>query len=194
MPRRKRNDKPIVIDLFAGAGGLSLGAARAGFNVACAVEIDKHALETHKRNFPLTHHIDADISALSGRSLLRQSGIRKGQVDGLIGGPPCQGFSVMGHQSLDDARNSLFGTFFRLVNEIHPRFFIAENVPGLLCSRFDEIRQQAFSIVQDKYIMMEPFIVTANEYGAPTIRKRVFLLVTRRSVSNPLLQSTSLRN
>src|ERR1035437_3037569 len=95
------SDRPSVIDLFAGAGGLSLGASRAGFRVAVSVEFDPQALETHKKNFPGTKHLDADISTLKGKDLLVFSGLKKGTLSGLIGGPPCQGFSWMGKR--DDA-------------------------------------------------------------------------------------------
>ena len=88
---------PTVIDLFAGAGGLSLGAIRAGFNVVAAVELDSHALNSHITNFPHTIHIQRDIQSLSGEELLSLSGIEKNQLVGIIGGPPCQGFSSIGH-------------------------------------------------------------------------------------------------
>ena len=79
---------PNIIDLFAGAGGLSLGAARAGFNVSAAVEIDTHAIESHRTNFPHTVHIQRDIMTLNGQELLRLAGIRQEELTGIIGGPP----------------------------------------------------------------------------------------------------------
>ncbi len=100
---------PNVIDLFAGAGGLSLGAARAGFKVAAAVENDEHAHDTHRKNFPSTKHSDADVSKLSGDRLLEIARLKKGALDGLIGGPPCQGFSTMGER-----RASNFAVAFSL--------------------------------------------------------------------------------
>jgi DNA (cytosine-5)-methyltransferase 1 len=132
--------RPNVIDLFAGVGGLSLGAARAGFNVAAAVEIDKHAVSAHRRNFPKSKHIDQDIGLMSAQELLSKVGISARQLDGLIGGPPCQGFSTMGRRVEDDPRNSLFTKFFQLVAELRPAFYLAENVPGILAERNDEIR------------------------------------------------------
>jgi DNA (cytosine-5)-methyltransferase 1 len=170
----QQNSNPIVIDLFAGAGGLSLGAARAGFKIVGAVEIDKHALNTHKNNFPQTIHLPLDISKLTGRKLLQSLNLHKNQLDGLIGGPPCQGFSTMGRMASDDSRSKLFGSFFRLVKEIHPRFFLAENVLGLLNQRFDHIREQAFDFVRNDYVLLPPLVVPAHEYGAPTSRTRVF--------------------
>src|SRR5438093_12367899 len=99
--------RPKVIDVFAGVGGLSLGAARAGFNVALAVEFDKHALAAHKKNFPKVKHLAEDIGKLDGGKLLNDAGIEAAKLDGLIGGPPCQGFSVIGHRRLADPRNNL---------------------------------------------------------------------------------------
>lgn len=167
---------PKVIDLFAGAGGLSLGAARAGFDIAAAVEIDEYALETHGKNFPRTRHLDRDVSKLTGESLLEAAGLKSGELDGLIGGPPCQGFSYMGKRNVEDDRNNLFFHFFRLVNEIFPAFFLAENVPGILSPKYDPIREKAFALVRDKYRLLEPIEVKANEYGAPTTRTRIFFI------------------
>src|SRR5262245_36112731 len=109
-----------VIDLYAGAGGLSLGAARAGFKVAAAIETDKHAIEVHEKNFAGTKHSDRDVATLGGGELLKFAGLRKGELSGLIGGPPCQGFSEIGERNADDDRNELFLHFFRLVHETRP--------------------------------------------------------------------------
>lgn len=165
---------PKIIDLFAGAGGLSLGAARAGFNVSAAVELDPFAVETHKRNFPNSRHIAQDVATLTGDSLLIASGLMPGELDGLIGGPPCQGFSVMGKRQVDDSRNDLFGHFFRLVTEMRPSFFLAENVPGILNKQYDSIRNNAFAKLAHQYVVLPPIPVSANHYGAPTTRTRIF--------------------
>lgn len=175
MPIEK-SYSPTVIDLFSGAGGLSLGASRAGFVVKCAIEIDDKAIETHQKNFPHVTHLKQDISTFEGKDVLESVGLCKGHIDGLIGGPPCQGFSTIGRQNLDDPRSSLFNHFFRLVNEIRPKFFLAENVPGILNPRFDNIRSEAFSHIQNDYVILPPIVIKANEYGAPTIRTRVFFI------------------
>lgn len=167
---------PKIIDLFAGAGGLSLGAARAGFCVSAAVELDPFAFDTHTRNFPNSVHLNIDVSKLTGAELLALSGLRKGEIDGLVGGPPCQGFSTMGKRDIEDIRNNLFGHFFRLVQETQPAFFLAENVPGILDSQYDEIREDAFSKIKDGYILLPPMKIKANLYGAPTTRTRIFFI------------------
>src|SRR3954462_7915222 len=104
-----------VVDLYGGAGGLSLGAARAGFSVYCAVENDPHAAATHRRNFPRTLHLEEDVAQLTGERLRAKLGWRKGELAGIIGGPPCQGFSCIGKNQTSDPRNRLFIDFFRIV-------------------------------------------------------------------------------
>lgn len=165
-----------IIDLFAGAGGLSLGAARAGFKLKAAVEKDLTAAYTHKLNFPQCTHLDEDVGGLNGTDLLSKAGVEKGGLSGLIGGPPCQGFSIMGRQEKGDRRNDLFTHFFRLVKETGPSFFVAENVPGVLDADYDDLRKEAFAKVEDDYVLLEPFFVKASDYGVPTIRKRVFFI------------------
>lgn len=164
-----------VIDLFAGAGGLSLGAARAGFNVSAAVEIDPHAMNSHRTNFPNTVHIQRDIMTLTGAELLQLAGIQQHDLVGIIGGPPCQGFSSIGHGDVNDIRNKLFIKFFELIEELQPAFFLAENVPGIMNPKYDSIRNEAFRHIRN-YQMLDPICVRANEYGAPTIRTRYFFI------------------
>ena len=164
-----------VIDLFAGAGGLSLGAARAGFNISAAVEIESHAIESHKVNFPNSVHIQKDIMKLSGEELLNLAGITQHELTGIIGGPPCQGFSSIGHGDVGDIRNRLFVKFFELIEELQPAFFVAENVPGIMKPKYDSIRNEALEHVAN-YHMLEPICVKANEYGAPTTRTRYFFI------------------
>lgn len=170
---------PTVIDLFAGAGGLSLGASRAGFNVGAAIEIDGHAMETHRQNFPNTVHIQEDITTLSGAMILQRSNIRQADLIGVIGGPPCQGFSSIGHGDVNDERNKLFIKFFEIVSDLQPVFFVAENVPGIMKEKYAEIRAAAFNHIP-KYTILPPISVNASEYGAPTTRTRYFFIGFRQ--------------
>jgi DNA (cytosine-5)-methyltransferase 1 len=164
-----------VIDLFAGVGGLSLGASRAGFKVALAVEKDARIAAGHKLNFPNSRHAEADVAKLTGRALMDLAGVAAGQVDGLIGGPPCQGFSPIGKKDINDKRNELFVKFFSLVREVQPRFFLAENVPGILGKPHDELRKSTSGFL-NKYEVLPPIKVTASDFGAPTSRTRVFFI------------------
>ena len=164
--------KPTVIDLFAGVGGLSLGACRAGFDLRLAVEKDTHAAAAHACNFPNACHSKADISLMQGSDLLKAAGLEQGELTGLIGGPPCQGFSTMGHRQVGDSRNHLFKKFFSLVQQTRPKFFLAENVPGIMNECYGAIRDDAFSELSG-YTMLPPFRVCAADYGAATSRTRV---------------------
>lgn len=165
-----------AIDLFCGAGGLSLGAARAGFTMAAGVELDKNAMATHQLNFPKSKHLQLDIGRLTGQELLDHAGVAFGDLAGLIGGPPCQGFSSIGRGDPKDIRNGLFGHFMRLVHETQPLFFVAENVPGILHAKNDQVRKAALAKIPDFYQVLPPVEVQANLYGAPTIRKRIFFI------------------
>ncbi len=167
---------PTIIDLFAGAGGLSLGAARAGFDVSCAVELDPFAFSTHRNNFPNSAHLNSDVSTLTGPDLIAAAGLKAGGLDGLIGGPPCQGFSFIGRREILDSRNDMFSHFFRLVAETRPAFYVAENVPGILDSRYDEVRARAFQRLPKNYVSIAPIEVKASQYGAPTTRTRIFFI------------------
>jgi DNA (cytosine-5)-methyltransferase 1 len=169
-------NNPVVIDLFSGVGGLSLGASRAGFHVAGAFEIDKYAIATHSINFPHANHVQADIGSLTGKEILELSGLKQGMLDGLIGGPPCQGFSTMGKRDDTDPRNQLFYHFFRLIKETKPKFFIAENVPGILTEKYKVHVQTALDLVRKDYTLLDPIKVKADRYGAPTTRTRIFFI------------------
>ena len=124
-----------VIDLFAGVGGLSTGFRKAGFNIVLANEIDKSIAESYKKNHKETIMINDDIKNI----LLELTKINK-KIDVIVGGPPCQGFSMAGarirekksSQFLDDPRNYLFRNYFQVVQKIDPKFFVMENVPGML--------------------------------------------------------------
>lgn len=177
MKRRKSNLKrPKLVDLFSGAGGLSLGAARAGFDIYTSVELDSESMAAHRANFPQTIHLEKDISELTGQELMSALDLRNDDLAGIIGGPPCQGFSCIGRNDLQDPRNKLFGDFFRIVGEALPKFFLAENVPGIMNDRNIEVRKKAFRYVEDKYVLLLPMTLAAHKYGAPTMRTRVFFL------------------
>lgn len=169
------DDLPEVVDLFSGVGGLSLGAARAGFRVALAVDNDAKALRAHALNFPKSHHLEGDVRALNGAELLDVAGREPGQVCGVLGGPPCQGFSRIGRRAPGDRRNELFHTFFRQVSEIRPQFYVAENVPGILDPEYDDVRRDALRQVAE-YEQLAPLALRASDFGAATSRDRVFFI------------------
>lgn len=163
-----------MVDLFCGVGGLSLGAARAGFTIRGAVDHERAALGMHGTNFPNTKHVCKDIAGLTGESIRRWFGVDA--ATGMIGSPPCQGFSTMGKGNPEDVRNDLFVDFFRIVAETKPKFFLAENVPGMMREKYSAVRQHALSLVKPHYDVMQPMKLAAHHYGAPTTRRRVFFV------------------
>jgi DNA (cytosine-5)-methyltransferase 1 len=163
-----------LIDLYSGIGGLGLGAVRAGFCLALSVDKDPILSKTHKVNFPAASQLESDVSTLSGSDLLKAANLRPGELSGIIGGSPCQGFSRIGKRDQADQRNQLFLHFFRLVSELRPYFYLAENVQGILDSKNEPIVSQALSLVPKDYVVIEPFELNAADFGAATDRKRVF--------------------
>src|SRR3569833_3160037 len=123
--------RPIGVDLFAGAGGMSLGFEQSGFDVLTAVELDPVHCATYEFNIPFSSVLCASVAEITGVELRRNSPIGDADVDVVFGGPPCQGFSHIGRRSLDDPRNTLIRHFMRLVVELQPKYFVMENVRGL---------------------------------------------------------------
>ncbi len=116
------------IELFAGSGGLGTGFHKAGFNIISANDIWDSAGKTFIANHPNTKYIVEDISKITGEDLLKDTGFLKVDIDVIIGGPPCQGFSTLGNRFIDDPRNKLFKEYVRIVNDIQPKVFVMENV------------------------------------------------------------------
>ena len=167
-----------VIDCFCGAGGLSLGFEQAGFKVEYAFDIDEPSINTYKKN-PEHHHGPAfvrDIYKVSKESIEQDLGHELGEIDVVIGGPPCQGFSVQRRGDNVDPRNQLVLEYVRLLKDIRPKFFIMENVGGILSVRgqpyvkalFEDMGAAGYSIQQKK--------LTASDYGVPQDRKRVIIV------------------
>jgi DNA (cytosine-5)-methyltransferase 1 len=173
-----------IIDLFSGVGGLSLGAVHSGLDLVGAVELDKIASETHQINFPNVNHLTADVSELKGIRLLKT--FNQSEIYGLIGGPPCQGFSSIGKRDINDPRNQLFIHFFRLVSETKPVFFLAENVKGILHSKYKTIVNKAFNYVEKDYSMLPPIELNAKDLGVPTSRTRIFFIGVRKDIKHSL--------
>jgi DNA (cytosine-5)-methyltransferase 1 len=188
------NERPSVIDLFAGVGGLSLGAARAGFRVAAAVELDKRAADAHHVNFPTTKHLIRDVATLKGEELLRETNIGSPGLQGLIGGPPCQGFSIIGRNIADDPRNAMVLHFCRLVAETNPAFFLFENVPGILQDRFSSVIDEAMGRIPRRYTLLHPLRVNARDCGVATNRVRIFFFGYDSSRLAPLTENVFLRS
>jgi len=181
------NDRPLGIDLFAGAGGMSLGFEQAGFDIAAAVEIDPIHAAVHHFNFPLTTAIARSVVGLSGDDVRTASGIGRRSIDVVFGGPPCQGFSLMGQRMLDDPRNLLVKEFVRLVEELKPKTFVFENVKGLTIGKHRVFLETLILTFDEAgYRVQVPWrVLNAKDYGVPQDRERLFLLGARRGVTLP---------
>ena len=127
--------KPLAISLFAGAGGCSLGFKRAGYNILYALDINENAVETYRYNFSDTQCEMGDIMSCDFEKLLKNLKLKTGELDILIGGPPCQGFSTAGMRFGDDPRNGLLKHYVNALAILRPKWFIMENVEGLLTAK-----------------------------------------------------------
>lgn len=179
--------RPIAVDLFSGAGGLSLGFEQAGFDVLAAVEVDPIHAATHKFNFPYCTVIPRSIRSLSAADIREASGIGGRAVDLVFGGPPCQGFSLIGQRALDDPRNSLVRDFVRIVAELSPTYFMFENVKGLTLGQHRQFLRELVAEFEARgYRVMIPWrVLNAAHYGVPQDRERLFLLGARQGVFLP---------
>ncbi len=179
--------RPIGIDLFAGAGGLSLGFEQAGFDVAAAVEIDPVHCAVHKYNFPKTAVIPHPIETLSGKDIAQAAGIGGRRVDCVFGGAPCQGFSLIGHRVLDDPRNRLVREFVRIVAELDARTFVFENVKGLTVGRhrafLDELVEEFSEVGYDVRVPWR--VLNAGNFAVPQHRERLILLGAQKGEALP---------
>ena len=173
-----KKKRPVAIDLFCGAGGMSLGFEQAGFDVAAAVDNDPIHINTYSSNFPDSVPIIADIEKIGAREILSEVGLKKGDVHVLIGGPPCQGFSLIGKRRPDDRRNGCVFQFARMVREMSPLYFVLENVEGMLFGETSEIiRSFVRRVKRAGYDIVEPIrSLDASVYGVPQKRKRVFII------------------
>lgn len=173
-----------VIDLFAGAGGLSNGFIKAGFNVIAAVEYDNQIAETYSKNHTNTRTIIADLREMTTNQLLDFAGVYPHDVDIIIGGPPCQGFSQAGKRLVDDPRNQLFREFIRVLKDIQPSFFVMENVTNLMLMKKGKIKQEIISEFEQAGYTVDARILFAADYGVPQTRKRAVFLGNKYGVPN----------
>lgn len=178
--------RPIAIDLFAGAGGLALGFEQAGFDIVAAVEFDPIHAAIHELNFPQTKVICGDMNDVTGKQIRAAAGLN-GEIDVIVGGPPCQGFSLIGHRVLEDPRNSLVFHFLRIVKELKPRMFVMENVPGMATGAHCDLLHELIEQFQEiGYQVRLPYrTLNARSYGVPQDRERLFMLGARKGEKCP---------
>ena len=201
MPGSPSTQPPVrrrltAVELFCGAGGMALGFERAGFDVLAAIDLDPVHLAAHEHNFPLCQAICDDISRLSPHPILvaaRAGWSRRypgaafpGSVDCVFGGPSCQGFSVIGRRDPTDRRNVLVHEFARIVVALRPRWFVLENVPGLVSPAYKDVLSKLLAdLAAGGYRVAEPWLLNASDYNVPQDRKRVFIVGARRDQPLP---------
>lgn len=169
-----------VISLFSGCGGLDLGFEKAGFNISVANEFDSTIYETFKINHPNTHLIEGDIRKVKKEDILAYL---TGEVVGIIGGPPCQSWSEAGSlRGINDARGQLFFDYIRILKEFKPKFFLAENVRGMLANRHNEAVQSILNLFDEAGYDVTLTLVNAKDYGVAEERKRVFYVGFRKDL------------
>lgn len=167
-----------VIDLFCGAGGLSYGFESAGFNVLLGIDNDAKALETFELNHKGAKTICGDITQISYKKHIAPL-LNGKRVDVIIGGPPCQGFSLSGPRNFNDPRNKLYLSYIRLVEEIQPQAFVIENVPGLVALFNGEVKDNIIETFEKMGYEVKYKILCSADYGVPQNRKRVVFVGTK---------------
>lgn len=175
-----KNERYNVVDLFSGAGGLSRGFMDAGFNILLGVDFDDAALNTFKYNHGDAEVLKLDLYNHENIEVISDFLVKKGIVlDVLIGGPPCQGFSLAGKREEFDKRNVLYLAMVKIAKKLRPKVVILENVPGMLTLYNGAGAKRVIDdFEQIGYFVNEPRILYAPEYGVPQIRKRVFFVMT----------------
>lgn len=161
------------VDLFCGAGGLSLGLKNAGWKSLLAVDHWEDAIATYRHNFPLHQVVQEDLSALNERRL---SELVTTSPDWVVGGPPCQGFSTVGRRERNDPRNKLVHEFARVVSVLNPRGILIENVVGLRDMQFVE---SVSSLFRELGYEVTSLVIRAADYGVPQLRHRIFFVGVR---------------
>lgn len=166
-----------LISLFSGCGGLDLGFEKAGFNIAVANEFDPTIWATFKANHPNTKLIEGDIRKIKDSDF-------PSDIDGIIGGPPCQSWSEAGAQrGIDDLRGQLFYEYIRILKSKQPKFFLAENVSGMLLGRHSEAVKNIIEMFKECGYNVTVTLVNAKDYGVPQERKRVFYIGFRNDLN-----------
>ena len=165
-----------IISLFSGCGGLDLGFERAGFDITIANEYDSTIWETFKINHPKTMLIQGDIRT-------DDEGKFPSNIDGIIGGPPCQSWSEAGSlKGINDSRGRLFYDYIRILRKVKPKFFLAENVSGMLANRHSEAVKNIIKLFEDSGYNVTVTLVNAKDYGVAEERKRVFYIGFRKDL------------
>lgn len=173
-------DAMTVVDLFCGAGGLSQGFMQAGFKVLVGQDYNDIAGVTFAATHPEAKFIGGPIQQVTPQQILKASGLKRGEIDVLVGGPPCQGYSVYNHQrGVNDPRAGLFREYLRIVEGLQPRWLVMENVTGITSIANGGIVKEIQENMHRLGYRVEMKILRAEEYGVPQERRRIFFIGTR---------------
>lgn len=179
-----------TIELFAGAGGLALGVEKAGFDTIGLIEIDRDAAETLKKNRPGWNVINEDIANISCLDLEKYFNIKKGRLDLLSGGAPCQAFSYAGKRlGLEDARGTLFYHYALFLQKLQPKMFLFENVKGLLTHNHGKTYATILEIFKKAGYKVDKRVLNAWDYGAPQKRERLITIGIRNNLAGKISYS-----
>ena len=179
---KKKKNKYKVLDLFCGAGGLSCGFEMAGFDIVGGIDFDKASIETHEHNFKNSFSYCGDIKKFSNDNIKKHFA---SEVDVIIGGPPCQGFSSANMQQKDiknDPRNKLFFEFIRFVKIIKPKAFVIENVRGILSKDNGFAKEKIYELLGKEGYIINSDVLIASEYGVPQKRVRAVFVGLRKDL------------
>jgi DNA (cytosine-5)-methyltransferase 1 len=193
MRRMKPKDRPRVIDLFCGCGGISWGLAQHGLEVIAGVDTWDIALQTFQRNHPRARAIKADLAALEPPDLARELRLSPGQLDVLVGGPPCQGFSKnvpASRRFLKDPKNLLVGSFLAFVEHFRPRVFVMENVAEIVNAFDGAFTSEIISFLEGYGYAVDVRILEATAFGVPQRRRRAFFFGNARGRAVPFPMPT----
>ena len=172
--------KPTAIDLFCGAGGLSEGLSQAGYEILAGNDIDLFAGETFANTHKDALFLDGSIRDLTAKDFLKATGLKKGELDCLAGGPPCQGYSVYNHQrGMHDERSHLFREYLRIVEGLMPKWLVMENVTGIMSAGEGAEFQAVLAGIKSLGYAVEAKILRAEDYGIPQERRRVVFIGNR---------------
>lgn len=175
------NSTPTVIDLFSGCGGFSYGFQQAGFHIVLGVDNTEIALRTFEKNHNDSKVLNLDLHQNSAIDEIVEATNNK-EIDVIIAGPPCQGFSLTGSRNENDERNTLFNAVFRLAKRLNPKVIVIENVPGLLTLYGGKAKKEIIELCEKMSYNCNPQLLFAPDYGVPQIRKRVFFVALRKDI------------
>ena len=173
-----------AIDLFAGCGGLSKGFMDAGFDVILGVDNEQSALNTFELNHKGSIGLNADLSKQETFDTIKEL-VRGKEIDVVIAGPPCQGFSLTGPRNFDDPRNKLYLAVIEIVRQYQPKGFIIENVPGMATMYDGQIKDEVLKRFRMMGYNVDCKILLAADYGVPQMRRRLIFMGIRSDIGEP---------